>query len=299
MKNPILGFGMRGIVYETKQGDALKIQQITPDQREKSVNSEIWRSIRATQVMNKIYPLFFPELKKIEFVENCKHTHTEIYKQSAYYNWLSESQKEFYSKLFSSDLCVYLTMEKIDFTFLDILKKSVKLSKNELRSLFIQLYYAIEIMWKNDIRHRDLTPGNIGVSFTKIEELTIHSKKIKTFGYLIKIIDFDLVSSVKMGGVPEDKTRKDTLLPLYTFYSNYLTGKLEQKCVKIPEKEKKIIKMILEECNLDPKFFNHAENTIYRVLFAKTISPLILTGSEFLNIFYHSDSPFEIVKFLI
>jgi hypothetical protein len=102
-----------------------------------------------------------------------------------------------------SEYClVYLTDCKDG----DISNLRTKLNKQQIYSFLVQILYALQIMYENDFYHLDLHAKNVLYIKTKKNEyINIFNNKIKTFGYIFSLTDFNYVISMNFPFINDEK----------------------------------------------------------------------------------------------
>lgn len=212
-----LGHGMFGTVYlcsyHGKQY-ALKIGKIIEkdiDDRNSHINIEI-------DVIIKMFAF--------DFVDNCKHKQ----KYSMDLNFFKERYPAIYRnfiKISESDWCCRQIFELVDFPLSKILNN---LTPQQCYSGLIQLLFCVHIMRKLKIAHNDLHSKNIGVVKTHKKYVIVLERKVPTFGYIFKPIDFGLACMNKtkpkcfIKGTNNDFNMYSIFAARYPFWDKYIEG---------------------------------------------------------------------------
>lgn len=107
------------------------------------------------------------------------------------FDYMKELKSPYILEVYQCDNAKYeYTMEYMDFTLLDyIKKKNSTLTKDIRRSIGLQIIKSIEYLWSKNILHRDLSPNNV---LLKIYDDSVVCK-ISDFG-LIKINESNLTN---------------------------------------------------------------------------------------------------------
>ncbi len=191
--NKVLGKGMSGTVYLVKDNKnnkyALKIQKIMPKDVKESLSTLTWREIYYASILGKKYPKHFIKLYDYQISEKCKHKKSweEFELQD-----LSEYRQKNYTELFDSPYCSIKLWSYVDMTLKDLLESWKTFHYNIFYDLLVQIIYTICLIQKEGFYQRDIHPGNIGLVKTKDKYIDIMGKKIKTHGYFVQSIDFEL-----------------------------------------------------------------------------------------------------------
>ena len=182
-----LGNGMFGTVYLISSNGvkyALKIEHILKKHIQYNKQSPLWREINFCKKVANKYPDYFINLIDYEIIDSCDH------KQNANRDYNSKDEEQTFTELYNSDYCVKKIYTVINTTLNKII---FKLDINQLYSLIIQMFNIFNILHKYNYIHGDIHTGNIGVIETNEKYIKILGKKIPTFGYIYKLIDFGLV----------------------------------------------------------------------------------------------------------
>lgn len=181
-----LGFGMNGMVYKIKYMDdkyyALKIGNIYDLNHYKE---NLKREIDFNENVAKIYPEQFVQLYNNETIKNFNINQ----KYTIDIKTFPENVQNIFKKKEKSNMCyakLYSLMDCDLFSVID------KLNENQTYSVIIQLCYITYLMHKLNYVHGDLYCKNIGVEYVN-EYITIFNKKIFTFGYKLKVFDYDFI----------------------------------------------------------------------------------------------------------
>lgn len=185
----ILGKGFSGTVFlvkdkKTKQKQAMKVEKILEKDLKQNLESPIWREIEFIQTMQKKYPQQFIELYNYE---NKKCT----YKHSIDYDINYDQKNNMRELLDKSPYCSIKWYEIIDDTVKNISKNIT--SKQVALDFLIQIMNIVYVLDLNGYVHTDLHTQNFGVIKTKDKYIEILGKKIPTYGYIIKAIDYGKV----------------------------------------------------------------------------------------------------------
>lgn len=192
-----LGHGMMGTVYMIEHTEnknkknnkyALKIEKVEKKELKPNTKSEIWRELNFYKNLGKKYPEQFTQLIQYDFIEDCEHNQ----KYSFDIKLFSKQMQNKLIKKTESNYCIRKVFELVDGNLTDLIKK---LEHKQIYSLIIQIVYAIKILHKHNYIHGDIHFGNIGWIKTNQKYIIINGLKIKTFGYIYKLIDFGLILS--------------------------------------------------------------------------------------------------------
>ena len=327
--NKVLGRGMNGTVYLVKDNKnnkyALKIQQIMPEDVKESLSSQTWREIYCASILGKKYPKHFMKLYDYQIDEKCKH------KQS----WkgfgfelkdLPKNQQNFYKKLFSSPYCSIKLWSFIDLTLKDLIESWKVFHYDIFYDLLIQVIYTICLMQKEGFYHRDFHPGNIGLVKTKEKYIDINGKKIKTHGYLVQAIDFELNLHKKYKLKKWEKNLLENDNDLYAILFSGLWDfsdlKKYYKKVKIDEykhdfkiakEDEELLSCCLKDIKLSKENYNLLIHLLYKLVFyekwekdilgnkfTKAIPPkLYVPMNVLLYMIQHINETEKILKYLI
>lgn len=284
-----LGRGMYGTVYlinYKKKDCALKIEHILKKDMENK-KSKVWNEIYFSKKFANKYPDQFTSLISFDFLDNCTHKQEYVWNL----NMFDKKLQDELIKLSKSKYCVRKIYSLIDYTLGDIINK---LSKDQIYSMIIQFFYIIYILEKNKYIHGDIHQFNIGVVKTDKKYIKIFNKKIPTFGFIYKMIDFGRVLHKKnIKSRSEKKTFENlyykeadfiltTLISNFPFLKYIKKNKLDVNEFEVRKKfygspEDKIIS---EFCiNLDDKCRNYKFN-LYKVLFPESYQQNML-GDKF------------------
>lgn len=180
-----LGSGGQGVVYLVMKNSnkfALKIDHIIDSDIHKNLKSYIWRDIEFSNYMFNKYPNHFIKLIEYDFIDNCKNK----YKIKIPIDNLTQQINE----INNCNLCSRRIYQYVDYTLDKIIDK---INIQQVYSIIIQLAYIIYIMHNEGYVHGDLHEYNIGIIITKKKYITILNYKVKTFGYIVKLIDYGRV----------------------------------------------------------------------------------------------------------
>lgn len=180
-----LGSGGQGVVYLVMKNSnkfALKIDHIIDSDINKNLKSYIWRDIEFSNYMFNKYPNHFIKLIEYDFIDNCKNK----YKIKIPIDNLTQQINEINNR----NLCSRRIYQYVDYTLDKIIDK---INIQQVYSIIIQLAYIIYIMHNEGYVHGDLHEYNIGIIITKKKYITILNYKVKTFGYIVKLIDYGRV----------------------------------------------------------------------------------------------------------
>jgi hypothetical protein len=272
--------GMNGTVYLAKDNKnnkyAYKVQQIFKEEIKKDLSSRVWRENDFANTFGKKYPQHFMKLYDFKIDEACKH------KQS----WdgfgfklkdLPMNQQKYYTKLFASPYCSVKLWSYVDMTLKDLLKSWDKFKPKVFYNLLIQIIYVIYLVNKEGYFHNDYHPGNIGVIKTKQKYITIFGKKIKTYGYIIQAIDYELNLHKKYKLKSWEKVKlkndNDVYSVLYVLLWNFNDLQKKYKNIKeykpfeVPKVEGEMLKCHLEGLELSKENEDFLLRILYRLLF--------------------------------
>lgn len=185
-----IGYGMYGTIYLVKYENeyhALKIEHILKKDMTKK-SSIIWNEINFSLNFGNNYPDQFIKLRAYDFINNCKHDQQYSSNITLFSN---KTQKKIKS-LSTSDFCIRKIYSLIDTSLNKIFNK---LSKVQIYSMLMQLFYTVNLLEKNNYIHGDIHAGNIGVLKTDIKTLTIGNYTIPTEGYIYKLIDYGFTTN--------------------------------------------------------------------------------------------------------
>jgi serine/threonine protein kinase len=182
-----LGSGQFGTTYLVEKDGkkyAMKMEKIYKKDIKKSFKSEVWREIDFASKLGKKYPNQFTRLYEYDIIDNCKHT--QKYDEKFLQKFIDRTKSKFCSRKIYSlvDTTLDKYIDKVD-------------SKNKFYSIIAQICYIIYLMNKNGYTHNDLHIGNIGIVYTDEEYVEIFGKSIKTYGILVKAIDYGAVLHYK------------------------------------------------------------------------------------------------------
>jgi serine/threonine protein kinase len=201
-----LGHGMIGTVYLIEHIDeknkknkknqkdhwALKIEHIEKKDLKPSAKSEVWRELAFYKNVGSKYPNQFVKLIEYDFVDKCEH----VQKYSFDLELFDKPTQNKLKKKASSTYCIRKVFDLIGGNLTEIIEK---LELKQIYSMIIQIAYSIKILHQHDYIHGDLHSGNIGWVKTDKKYIGLNEfglgLKINTFGYIFKLIDFDLVLS--------------------------------------------------------------------------------------------------------
>lgn len=224
-----LGHGMVGTVYlikyyndadnkskinktNTKKTDiyALKIEHVEKKDLKPNIKSEVWRELNFYKNLGNKYPDQFVDLVEYDFIKDCNHVQKYAFDTNLFDKQIQNKIK----KKASSSYCIRKIFNLVDGVLTNLI---IKLNKNQIYSMIIQLSYSIKLLHKSNYIHGDLHSGNVGWIKTNKKyinccfdngkknesESESESKsksksrnnelKIKTFGYIYKLIDFGFV----------------------------------------------------------------------------------------------------------
>lgn len=184
-----LGNGMYGTVFLIKyknNNHALKIEHVLESDLDKNMESKVLREIIFCHKFASKYPNQFIQLLDYDFINNCEHIQKYTFDMTV---WPNEIQKE-YKNLAQSKYCSRKIFTLVDSTLDKIIKK---LSINQIYSMIIQVTYIVYLLHSNNYVHGDLYINNIGYIKTTKKYISILNYKIKTFGYIYKVIDYGRV----------------------------------------------------------------------------------------------------------
>lgn len=204
-----LGSGMIGMVYKISSPNlnsnlnpnlnlsssptithALKIEHVEKKDLVENSKSKVWREINFYLDIGHKYPNQFVQMIEYDFVSNCSHIQTYSFDPKLFDLKFQAKLK----KLAESKYCVRKVYELVDGNLTRLLPK---LNKNQIYSMMVQLSWSIKILHSNGYTHGDLHSDNIGYTHTKLKFVQLGDLKIKTFGYIFKLMDFGDVMYIK------------------------------------------------------------------------------------------------------
>ncbi len=188
-----LGHGMFGTVYKVRKDNnyyAMKLEHILESDKIKSLKSPQWREIEFAEKMNKLYPDQFIKLYSYEFEDDCDH----VQKYTIDLSEIPRYWKKRIDQLAKSKLCIKKVYELVDGSLRDIIND---LDTKQKYSMMIQVASIIKILEKNKYLHGDFHIGNIGYIETDKKIINIFGKKIPTYGFIYKAIDYGSVINPK------------------------------------------------------------------------------------------------------
>lgn len=196
-----LGHGMIGTVYlietnikkknksnNNKNEYALKIEHIEKKDLKPNTKSDIWRELNFYKNIGNKYPNQFVSLIEYDFINNCEHSQKYSYDINLFPKKIQNKLK----KRASSPYCIRKIFDLVDGNLSELIEQ---LEQKQIYSMLIQIAYSIKILHKYNYVHGDLHSGNIGWNKTINKNIQIDGLKVKTFGYIFKLIDFGLVLS--------------------------------------------------------------------------------------------------------
>lgn len=214
-----ISLGFQGSVYEVYEKDAkryaMKIIRVVDDGKNSTManfTKSEWREIWFSTKFGNLYPNSFTQLYTYDFIDNAN--------DFKYKKPLGDFEKN------QSKYACRIVYEYVD----DILKHIIyDLSKKQLYSMIIQITYAFMILRKNGYSQYDLKLDSIGVVRTTEKYVHLDSSlKIKTYGYIYKLIDY--------GGMFHES---------YNIHHNK------------KNKEMEFLTYILYKCDFEDKVFSH------------------------------------------
>jgi len=201
-----IGKGMHGSIYLVKDKNnkkyALKIEPIFKKDIKYSLSSNVWREIDFASTMYKKYPDHFMKLYDYKIDNVCNH---EQDTKEFNFDEMSESQKNFYEKLYASKYCSVKLWTLVDMTLDELLQSWKKFNKSMFCDLLKQIVYVIYLINKEGYFHHDLHTKNIGLVKTNKKYINAFGAKIATNGYFIVILDYGLVLHNKYNLKPWEK----------------------------------------------------------------------------------------------
>jgi serine/threonine protein kinase len=203
-----LGHGMMGTVYliecieettktnkisktnKTNQKNkyALKIEHIEKKDLKPNNKSETWREINFYNNLGNKYPEQFIHMIEYDFIEDCEHKQ----KYSFDLNLFDKKVQNKIKNKASSNFCIRRVYDLVDGSLTQII---AKLEPEQIYSMIIQLSYSIKLLHQSNYIHGDLHIGNIGWIKTDKKFINSAGLKVKTFGYIYKLLDFGMVLS--------------------------------------------------------------------------------------------------------
>jgi hypothetical protein len=167
-----------------------------------SLQSPIWREIYFAKILGKKYPQHFMKLYDYKIDDKCY-----LKKYGLAFTWknLPKQQQKYYNTLYKSSYCSIKLWSYIDTTLRDLLKSWKTFHKNIFYDLLIQIVYIIYLINKEGFLHNDFTSANIGLVKTKKKYIKIMNSNVKTHGYIVQAIDFELNIHKKYKLYPYEK----------------------------------------------------------------------------------------------
>ena len=184
-----LGHGMFGTVYKIKYKDkyyAMKIEHILDKDKQKNIQSSVWREIDFCEKFGRKYKDQFMQLYYYDFIDDCEHV-------QKYSNNLKNFDKYHKNKIIAlskSSTCIRKIYDLCDGTVKDIIHT---LSNQQIYSFIIQIAIIVNILQKSKYIHGDFHSGNIGYIKTDKKYIKYKNLNIPTFGYIFKAIDLGSV----------------------------------------------------------------------------------------------------------
>lgn len=209
-----LGFGMYGTVFlvknnKTKQRQAMKVEKILEeDILKKDTSKKMWREIEFMETMPIKYPQQFVKLYHYE-IKKCEYKNEKLLQYWKINGHISYADK----KLFFSKYCSIKWMELIDDTMANIMNKITH--KQVAIDFLIQIINIVHILTQNGYNHVDMHCENICVIKTDEKYINILNKKIPTYGFIVKLIDY--------GRILNKKYEMDEFEQLYIKNTNDIT----------------------------------------------------------------------------
>jgi len=268
-----LGHGYKGTVYLVKYKNkeyAFKIEKILENLLKQSGNKELFSGVKTKEnteknisksLIRRYFPKEYTEINfSIKFANKYNNQFIKLYNYNIINNCTHKQKinvplKRLHNnivnkikKLRKSKYCFIRLYSLVD-TTLDKIKN--KLSIKQIYSMLIQLSYINYLLKKNNYLYGDMNLYNIGVVKTNKKYIKILNKKIPTFGYIFKLIDFGTVSKYK---------NKEYFYELTQVISYYLID-YTKLYNKIEYNNNNIIKKILKlnEYKLLSKYTNNNE----------------------------------------
>jgi hypothetical protein len=192
-----LGTGMFGTTYLVKYNNnnyALKIQNILPNDKNKSYKKELWRELDLYDHINNLKPRqqkFFTKLYGYEIIDECEHEQIRPYKID-----LNNKKDKFAMRLLKldkSNWCVKLLTEYKGNKTLQQYLYNNKLTIPQTYSIILQICNIMLILYNGGYSHNDLHTGNIMLNLTDEKTFTFLNKKIPFYGLHISAIDYGYV----------------------------------------------------------------------------------------------------------
>jgi hypothetical protein len=138
-----------------------------------------------------------------DFINDCDHEQ----KYSVNLKNFEKYYRNKIIKLSKSKTCIRKIYELIDGNVKDLIPK---LNDKQIYSFILQLALIVKILEKNGYIHGDFHSGNIGYIETNKQYIKYGKKKIPTYGYIYKAIDFGSVLHPKYKlNIRDKKNYKD------------------------------------------------------------------------------------------
>jgi serine/threonine protein kinase len=210
-----LGYGIYGTVYlisvpKNNNHYALKIEHIEKKDIKPNPKSFLWREINFYKKFAPKYPNQFIQMYEYDFINNCIHEQKYAYSKELF---PIKTQIKL-NKLAKSDYCVRKVFDLVDGDISNLIEK---LTIKQIYSMIIQITWIINLLHTNNYTHGDFHVGNIGwIKTPKTAKISINNKRIPTYGYIYKLIDFGMIVNKN-----DIKTQKE----LKTFEKNLLLEK--------------------------------------------------------------------------
>ena len=210
--------GYQGSVHEIYDENnkryAIKIIKVKEEYKEKSYEIPSWREVDFANTVGNLYPNSFIYMYAYDVIDNIDYFGYEKPKKIPN-NCISD-------QIYYSNYAVRIVYSFIDDTLKNIIHT---LSKEQLYSMIVQVTFAIKVMHENGYSHNDLKLHNIGVIRTDKKYIELDDTlRIKTHGYIFKLIDFGRVLHPKYvlsegsSVIYNNKMKKEIDFLLYSLY---------------------------------------------------------------------------------
>jgi serine/threonine protein kinase len=83
----------------------------------------------------------------------------------------------------------------VDLTLYNLIKTNNDKLDEIIFDLILQIFYILTLIIKNNYYYTDLKPSNIGLKKTKKKTIKIFDMNIKTHGYYVILLDYDIIKS--------------------------------------------------------------------------------------------------------
>lgn len=190
-----LGYGTFGTVYLAKYNNIDCIYKIEKQTSTNGPNYNIgyWREIEFSTFTSK-YPNFYMQLIGYNMIENCRHIQPEPnYVPNPKLKKILDVKKE-------STICSELLYTPVlENTIQHFFEKYIDLPilNKYMLSMIAQILYSLYLMHDAGYYHNDIRTNNIMSIKTDNLIIELDKYKISTYGSLIYIIDYGMITHIK------------------------------------------------------------------------------------------------------